>query len=216
MVCTIVIPILGPWTQNDTNFEQNLSLVLYQRAPETKRREAILTLTSEDARFHKTSHIKSVHRIISGPDWVQTIDFFKFLTNPSLNPYYGVIFLAQKINDDYYHLWHDEMTTKKPLPQGSEIWIEMDNDPLKMQEPRLTPFNDASLVHRSNHWIYLTVQSLKNIIALDVHVQDFFANGLTNTCPCYQRSDQEITEILTRCMNDPHLLGSQCECNRCV
>ena len=223
-MCVKIFEITGPHIENELDNSHNISVALHEVAPKTLRREAVITFSRENIKNHRRTEIQSYHRLVFDQDWAQLINFFNFLIDPSADDqpdFCGTRFVVDQRphQPGCFQVWCDPSTTFRKLPNGCELWMEMDNNPHpppkyrnSVQDWIQDPIHPRRTTPIHEHWILFTNEAIKSIVALDAEVMAFFKNGLNNECNC---KPNESFDLLTRCEKDVDM-DSECRCKRCV
>ena len=217
MSCIKIHKITGPWTEDLEN-HQNISLILFNEAPISGKKEAVLTFTKDGVHRHRVTKIASYHRLMFDQDWDQLIRFFKYVVDghPDDMELYGTRFVIQQRTHQpgCFQIYCDHKTTfyNQRLQNGGEIWVEMDKNPLNNNEDVAGYLADGTLGQKSDYWVYLNSTTIRKIIDLNDEVNEFFKNGLDKTCTC---TWNDSFDDLKRCQNDPDI-DLECNCERCV
>ena len=216
-MCVKIFEITGSEVEGENC--NNLSVVLYEKAPLSLRREAVITFGHENIRNHRKTKIKSYHRLVFDQDWSQLIDFFNFLLDPAADDqpiFAGMRFLIQQRphQPGCFQIYCDPATTFRKLPDGCELWMEMDLNPYPENSNHWLqdPLHPGRTLPVHDHWVLLKNSTLRSIVALNVEVMDFFKTGLGSACHCIPNKSFNLVE---RCEKDPSL-DSNCRCERCV
>lgn len=179
---------------------KRLALIFYNVAPKSKTKEIAFVHADDVNDFCRHQVIYSYHRLISKIDWDACVDFLDFTQKPEESRVYA--FKQRPHQKGCFNVTVDDADKPTRSPQeGSEIYMQMDDDP-DIENP-LTPLDDDDIFLFNDHWIYIGSDEVKKLLKYKEKADQFWALGLPSTCECINIQDKP--NLYTRCKQDPDI-----------